>query len=88
MSKKTLATVTKKSQLDPFSLFREEMGRFFDNSFGPRAEWMRGADLTLTPSLDIKESDKLNKAALKALFKEAIAYNKSHNVPKSKGAKG
>lgn len=58
MSKKTLTTVAKKGPLDPFSLFREEMGRLFDNSFGPRAEWMRGADLTLTPSLDIKESDK------------------------------
>ena len=39
-------------------------------------------------AIDIFEQDKLNKPALKALFKEAIAYNKTHNVPKSKSAKG
>ena len=39
-------------------------------------------------AIDIKETDKLNKPALKALFKEAIAYNKAHNAPKSKGTRG
>ncbi|MAT39185.1 MAG: hypothetical protein CL946_06245 [Ectothiorhodospiraceae bacterium] len=39
-------------------------------------------------AIDIHEGDTLNRSALKALLREAIAYNKSHNVPKSKGSTG
>ena len=37
-------------------------------------------------AIDIREGDKINKTAFKSLLREAIAYNKTHNVPKSKGA--
>jgi len=38
-------------------------------------------------AIDIREGDKINKTAFKSLLREAIAYNKTHNVPKSKGAR-
>jgi hypothetical protein len=38
-------------------------------------------------AIDIFEGDKIDKTALKALLREAIAYNKTHKVPKSKGSR-
>ena len=38
-------------------------------------------------AIDFREGDKVNKAALKALLREAIAYNTTHSVPKSKGSR-
>lgn len=58
MSNKTPSVQKKKSSLDPFSFFREEMNRLFDDSFGARAGWMQGMEKALSPSLDIKETDK------------------------------
>lgn len=38
-------------------------------------------------AIDLYEGDSLDHAAFKALLREAIAYNTSHNVPKSKGSR-
>jgi hypothetical protein len=38
-------------------------------------------------AIDLYEGDKLDKAALKALLREAVAYNVTHSVPKSKGSR-
>jgi hypothetical protein len=38
-------------------------------------------------AIDFREGDKIDKAALKALLHEAIAYNITHSVPKSKGSR-
>lgn len=37
--------------------------------------------------IDFFESDKIDKPALKALLREALAYNTKHAVPKSKGSR-
>ena len=39
-------------------------------------------------AIDIREGDTVDKPALKALLREAIAYNATHSVPKSKGSRG
>ncbi len=38
-------------------------------------------------AIDFREGDKFNKTALKALLREAVAYNATHSVPKSKGSR-
>ena len=38
-------------------------------------------------AIDYFEGDKIDKAGLKALLREAIAYNAKHSVPKSKGSR-
>lgn len=38
-------------------------------------------------AIDFFEGDKINRPALKALLREAIKYNGSHSVPKSKGTR-
>jgi len=38
-------------------------------------------------AIDFREGDTIDKAALKALLREAIAYNTTHCVPKSKGSR-
>lgn len=38
-------------------------------------------------AIDFREGDKIDKTALKALLREAIAYNTTHSVPKSKGSR-
>ena len=39
-------------------------------------------------AIDIREGDTVDKPALKALLREAIDYNSTHAVPKSKGSRG
>ena len=39
-------------------------------------------------AIDIYEGDKIDKDALKALLREAMAYNTKHSVPMSKGSRG
>jgi hypothetical protein len=39
-------------------------------------------------AIDFFEGDRIDKPALKALLRAAIAYNTSHAVPKSKGSRG
>lgn len=38
-------------------------------------------------AIDLREEDKLDKPGLAALLRRAIAYNKKHSMPKSKGSK-
>jgi hypothetical protein len=38
-------------------------------------------------AIDFREGDELDKAALKALLREAVAYNTEHSVPRSKGSR-
>jgi hypothetical protein len=38
-------------------------------------------------AIDIVEGDTINRAALKALLREAVVYNTTHSVPKSKGSR-
>lgn len=38
-------------------------------------------------AIDLHEGDKVNKPALKALLRAAVAYNTTHSVPKSKGSR-
>jgi hypothetical protein len=38
-------------------------------------------------AIDFREGDRIDEAALKALLREAIAYNTTHSVPKSKGSR-
>ena len=39
-------------------------------------------------AIDFREGDKIDKPALKALLREAVAYNTTHSVPKSRGSRG
>lgn len=38
-------------------------------------------------AIDFREGDKMDKTALKALLREAVAYNTKHTVPKSRGSR-
>ena len=38
-------------------------------------------------AIDFREGDKIDKTALKALLRAAVAYNTTHSVPKSKGSR-
>ena len=38
-------------------------------------------------AIDLREGDRIDKTALKALLREAVAYNTKHSVPKSKGSR-
>ena len=38
-------------------------------------------------AIDLREGDNIDKRALKALLREAIAYNTTHSVPKSRGSR-
>jgi hypothetical protein len=38
-------------------------------------------------AIDLHEGDKIDKTALQALLREAVAYNTKHSVPKSRGSR-
>jgi hypothetical protein len=38
-------------------------------------------------AIDFREGDEIDRAALKALLREAVGYNTTHAVPKSKGSR-
>lgn len=38
-------------------------------------------------AIDLREGDRIDRPALKALLREAVAYNTTHAVPKSKGSR-
>jgi hypothetical protein len=38
-------------------------------------------------AIDFREGDKIDKTGLEALLREAVAYNTTHSVPKSKGSR-
>lgn len=46
-----------------------------------------GLDGNKWRAIDIREGDSIDEAALKALLREAVAYNTEHSVPKSKGSR-
>jgi hypothetical protein len=53
----------------------------------PKKLFNNGLDGNKWRAIDLEEDDKLDKTALKALLREAIAYNRTHAVPKSKGSR-
>jgi hypothetical protein len=38
-------------------------------------------------AIDVRRGDKIDEIALKALLREAVAYNTKHSVPTSKGSR-
>jgi hypothetical protein len=53
----------------------------------PKKLFNAGLDGNKWRAIDFREGDKIDKTALKALLREAIAYNAMHSVPKSKGSR-
>jgi hypothetical protein len=53
----------------------------------PKKLFNAGLDGSKWRAIDFLERDKIDKTALKALLREAVAYNKTHKVPKSKGSR-
>lgn len=53
----------------------------------PGKVFNNGLDGNKWRAIDMDEGYKLNKSAFKRLLQEAVAYNASHSVPKSKGSK-
>jgi hypothetical protein len=53
----------------------------------PRKLFNAGLEGNKWRAIDIREGDRIDKTALKALLREAIAYNLTHNVPKSRGSR-
>lgn len=53
----------------------------------PKKLFNAGLDGNKWRAIDLREGDKIDKAALKALLREAIAYNATHAVPRSKGSR-
>ena len=53
----------------------------------PKKLFNAGLDGGKWRAIDFFEGDKIDKPGLKALLKEAIAYNTTHSVPKSKGSR-
>jgi hypothetical protein len=53
----------------------------------PKKLFNAGLDGNRWRAIDFREGDKIDKTALKALLHEAVAYNTTHSVPKSKGSR-
>lgn len=53
----------------------------------PKKLFNAGLDGSKWRAIDFREGDKLDKPALKALLREAVASNTRHSVPKSKGSR-
>jgi hypothetical protein len=53
----------------------------------PRQLFNTGRGGNTWRAIDYREGDTIDKAALKALLREAVAYNTTHSVPKSKGSR-
>jgi hypothetical protein len=53
----------------------------------PKKLFNAGLDGNKWRAIDFREGDKIDKTALKALLREAVAYNTSHSVPKSRGSR-
>lgn len=54
----------------------------------PKRLFNAGLDGNKWRAIDFHEGDAIDKTALAALLREAIAYNTKHTVPKSKGSRG
>lgn len=53
----------------------------------PKKLFNAGLDGKKWRAIDFREGDKIDKTALKALFRAAIAYNKKNSVPRSRGSR-
>ena len=53
----------------------------------PRKLFNASPDGNKWRAIDFREGDKVDKTALAALLREAVAYNTKHSVPKSKGSR-
>ena len=53
----------------------------------PKRLFNAGLDGNTWRAIDFREGDKVDKTALEALLREAIAYNIKHSVPRSKGSR-
>jgi hypothetical protein len=53
----------------------------------PKKLFNAGLEGNTWRAIDFREGDKIHKTALKALLREAVAYNTKHSVPKSKGSR-
>ena len=53
----------------------------------PKRLFNAGLDGGKWRAIDVFESDRIDTPALKSLLREAIAYNRTHAVPKSKGSR-
>ncbi len=53
----------------------------------PKKLFNAGLEGNTWRAIDFREGDKIDKTALKALLREAVAYNTKHSVPKSKGSR-
>jgi hypothetical protein len=53
----------------------------------PKKIFNAGLDGNKWRAIDFFEGDKLPKTALKALLREAVSYNTTHKVAKSKGSR-
>ena len=53
----------------------------------PKQVFNAGLDGNKWRAVDFREAVKLDKPALKALLRDAVAYNTSHAVPKSRGSR-
>jgi hypothetical protein len=53
----------------------------------PKKLFNAGLDGNKWRAIDFREGDKIDKTALEALLREAVAYNTTHSVPNSKGSR-
>jgi hypothetical protein len=53
----------------------------------PRKLFNAGLDGNKWRAIDFREGDKLDTTALKTLLREAVVYNATHSVPKSRGSR-
>ena len=54
---------------------------------GPKKLFNSGLEGRTWRAIDFRKGDKIDGTALKALLREAVAYNTKHSVPKSKGSR-
>jgi hypothetical protein len=53
----------------------------------PKKLFNAGLDGNKWRAMDFRERDEIDKPALEALLREAVAYNTKHSVPRSKGSR-
>ena len=53
----------------------------------PKELFNAGLEGNTWRAIDVREGDKIDETALRALLREAVAYNTRHSVPKSKGSR-
>ena len=54
----------------------------------PKGLFNAGLDGNRWRAIDLHEGDRIGKTALKALLRRAVAYNRTHRVPRSRGSRG